>query len=318
MNEFERRVGNELDAELSTEIIEVIQVNIGLLCNQQCAHCHLEAAPDRKEIMEWTVMASILELVKEVRPKLVDITGGAPELNFNIRRFVIELRKIGTTVQLRTNLTVLLEPGMEDLPSFFRDNEVKLVASMPCYLEENVCAQRGTGIYEKSTEALNKLNSLGYGIESGLTLDLVYNPGGPVLPPDQSSLEKDYKRELDDRFGIKFNNLYVITNMPLGKFLGVLEVEGRAKEYRKLLSDSFNPDTLSGLMCKKQISIGWDGKIYDCDFNLALGLGVHSEVPGNISDFSGNGWVPRKIITGEHCFGCTAGFGSSCGGSLTQ
>jgi len=318
MNEFDRSVSNTLNTELLTEKIEVIQVNVGLLCNQQCAHCHLEASPYRKEIMGWTVMESILELVGEVRPKLVDITGGAPELNSNIPRFIKELRKNDTEVQLRTNLTVLLERGMEDLPSFFQENNIKLVASMPCYLEENVCAQRGPGTYEKSIIALKTLNSQGYGIESGLTLDLVYNPGGPVLPPDQSSLEKDYKRELYDRFNIKFNNLLVITNMPLGKFLVALEEDEQADKYRKLLRNSFNPDTLPTLMCRKQISIGWNGGIYDCDFNLALGLGVHSGVPGNISEISENGLVPRKIVTGEHCFGCTAGFGSSCGGALTQ
>jgi radical SAM/Cys-rich protein len=318
MNEFDRNVMTALKTELQTEKIEVIQVNVGYLCNQQCAHCHLEASPYRKEIMEWTVMASILELVRELRPKLVDITGGSPELNFNIQRFISELRKNDIVVQLRTNLTAFLEPGLDTLPAFFRDNRVKLVASMPCYLEENVRVQRGPGTYEKSIEVLKKLNLLGYGIKLALTLDLVYNLGGPFLPSGQSSLEKDYKRELYDRFKIEFNNLLVITNMPLGKFLGVLEEEGRAEEYRKLLRDSFNPDNLPGLMCRSQISIGWDGQIYDCDFNLALGLGVHSEVPGNISDISRSRLVPRKIITGEHCFGCTAGFGSSCGGALIK
>ncbi len=318
MNDFDRNVLNALNTELFAEKIEIIQVNVGYLCNQQCAHCHLEASPDREEIMEWDVMESILELVKKIHPKLVDITGGAPELNSNIQRFVKELKSLGTEVQLRTNLTALLEPGLDHLPSFFRDNRVKLVASMPCYLEENVSAQRGPGTYEKSIKALKKLNSLGYGIEPGLILDLVYNPGGPVLPPDQSSLESDYKRELYDRFGIKFNNLYIITNMVLGNFRIFLEENKQLDEYQNLLSDSFNSDTLHGLMCRSQISIGWDGNIYDCDFNLALGLGVHSDVPGNISEISDKGFVPRKIITGEHCFGCTAGFGSSCRGALTE
>ncbi len=318
MNDFDRNVEKALNTELVSKKIEVIQVNVGLLCNQQCSHCHIEASPSRDEMMNWDVMESVLKLVKEVCPKLLDITGGSPELNRNIKRFIEELRKIDIKVQLRTNLTVLLEPGMEDLPSFFRENCVKLVASLPCYLRENVCAQRGYGTYEKSIEVLKILNSLGYGIEPGLLLDLVYNPGGPVIPPDQTSLERDYKKELHDRFGIEFNHLIVITNMPIGKFLKNLEERGQVEEYRKLLLDSFNPETLPGLMCKYQISIGWDGAISDCDFNLALGLAVHQGVPRNVSKINGEVLVPRKIITGEHCFGCTAGFGSSCGGALVQ
>jgi radical SAM/Cys-rich protein len=261
-------------------------------------------------------MEQVLEAAKSVRCRLVDLTGGAPELNPHFRKFVSALHQGGHAVQVRTNLTVLLEPGMGDLPEFFRNHHVQLVASMPCYLEENVCAQRGEGVYEKSIAAIRRLNALGYGSIPELSLSLVYNPGGPFLPPPQSALEEDYRRELGQRFKITFTRLLTITNMPLGRFrtdlIGKKEQEG----YMQLLRKSFNPQTVSGLMCCRQLSVGWDGTLYDCDFNLALGLPVNHGAPDHIRSFRPKELRTRRIVTGEHCFGCTAGAGSSCGGAL--
>jgi radical SAM/Cys-rich protein len=222
----------------------------------------------------------------------------------------------GHSVQVRTNLTVLLEPGMEKMPKFYRRHKIQLVASLPCYLEENVCAQRGKGVYEKSITALKQLNTLGYGIDPDLPLNLVYNPGGPFLPPLQTSLEKDYRSELGRRFGITFTHLLTITNMPLGRFQMDLYQKGQENNYLDLLRKSFNPETLAGLMCRHQISVGWDGRLYDCDFNLALGLPVNHGAPDHIESFRVSDLNLRRIVTGEHCFGCTAGAGSSCRGAL--
>jgi len=316
MNEFEKQIAGVCDKGLHSLKIETLQVNLGLRCNQQCNHCHLEASPEREEMMEWPTMQMVLEAAKTVDCKLIDLTGGAPELNPNFRRFVKALRQEGRQVQVRTNLTVLLEPGMEDLPEFFRDRGVHLVASMPCYLEENVCAQRGRGVYEKSIEAIKRLNSLGYGIESSLPLNLVYNPGGAFLPPPQLDLEKDYRRELGQRFGIAFTHLLTITNMPLGRFRAELIRKKEEENYLQLLRKSFNPQTVTGLMCRHQISVGWDGTLYDCDFNLALALPVNHGAPNHIRSFRPLDLRMRRVVTGEHCFACTAGSGSSCGGAL--
>lgn len=247
---------------------------------------------------------------------MVDLTGGAPEMNLHFRKFVQALRQEGHRVQVRTNLTVLLEAGLEDLAEFLREHQVQLVASLPCYLEENVQAQRGVGVYEKSIAAIKRLNALGYGFESGLALNLVYNPGGPFLPPPQKVLEEDYRRELGTRFGISFTRLLTITNMPLGRFRAELNRQNQEQDYLRLLRKSFNPHTVGGLMCRQQISIGWDGTLYDCDFNLALGLPVNHGAPDHIQSFSPPDLRMRRIVTGEHCFACTAGAGSSCGGAL--
>jgi len=316
MNEFEKQVSGVCDKGLYSLKIETLQVNLGLRCNQQCNHCHLEASPQRKERMGWPTMQMVFRAAKSVHPKLIDLTGGAPELNPNFRVFVKALCEEGHRVQVRTNLTVLLEPGMEALPEFFRDNGVHLVASMPCYLEENVCAQRGRGVYEKSIEAIKRLNGLGYGTESGLPLNLVYNPGGAFLPPPQLDLEKDYRRELGQRFGIVFTHLLTITNMPLGRFRAELIRKKEEENYLQLLRKSFNPQTVAGLMCRHQISVGWDGTLYDCDFNLALALPVNHGAPDHIRSFRPLDLRMRRVVTGEHCFACTAGFGSSCGGAL--
>ncbi len=317
MNQFELTLNAPANLGLQSTGIEIVQVNVGFRCNQRCSHCHLRASPDRTEIMDWSTMESIIEAADNIDNPLLDLTGGAPELNPHFTRFVEALRERDYRVQVRTNLTVFSKQGLENMPGFYRDNEVELVASLPCYMEEKVCAQRGEGTYGKSIEGLRMLNSLGYGSEPRLKLNLVYNPGGPFLPPAQSVLEADYRGELDERFGIKFTNLLTITNMPLGRFQDELRRLDREKEYLELLRDSFNPLTANGLMCRRQISIGWDGTIYDCDFNLALGLPTDHGAPNHIRHFDALLLQRRRIVTGEHCFGCTAGRGSSCGGALT-
>ncbi len=316
MNEFEKQISGMCDKGLYSLKIETLQVNLGLRCNQQCTHCHLEASPQRREMMQWPTMKSVLEAAKRMHFKLIDLTGGAPELNPHFRRFVRALRRGGRQVQVRTNLTVLLEPEMEELPEFFRKHQIQIVASMPCYLEENVCAQRGRGVYEKSIESIKRLNALGYGREPELPLNLVYNPGGPFLPPPQLALEEDYRRELSQRFGITFTRLLTIANMPLGRFRTELVRKKEEENYLRLLRTSFNPQTIAGLMCRHQLSVGWDGTLYDCDFNLALGLSVNHGAPDHIQSFRIEDLWNRRIVTGEHCFACTAGSGSSCGGAL--
>lgn len=317
INEFETRISPESGHEgVFSETIETLQVNLGLRCNQQCLHCHQESSPLRQEMMDWPVMELILNAVDASGCRFADLTGGAPELNPHFRRFVVSLRGKGCHVKVRTNLTVLFEQGMEDLPEFFREQAVELIASLPCYTMENVRSQRGPGVYEKSIEAIRRLNTLGYGVEPSLPLNLVYNPGGPFLPSEQLTLEEDYRRELAERFGIAFTHLLTITNMPLGRFGKDLALHRQLEPYRDLLRQSFNPATVPGLMCRRQVSIGWDGTLYDCDFNLALDLPVNHGAPDNIRAFTPEALRTRRIVTGDHCFGCTAGAGSSCGGSI--
>jgi len=317
MNNFEKQISGTDRIGLYSLKIETLQVNLGLRCNQQCVHCHLEASPLRREMMDWPTMQLVLEAAANIDCRFVDLTGGAPEINPNFRRFVSVLRQEGHPVQVRTNLSVLLEPGLEELPEFFHNHQVQLVASLPCYLEENVCAQRGNGVYEKSVEAIKRLNALGYGSNTEYPLSLVYNPGGPFLPPSQSALEEDYRRELGQRLGITFTRLLTITNMPLGRFRRELVRKNQEWSYLELLRKSFNPQTVNGLMCRHQISVGWDGTLYDCDFNLAIGLRVDHGAPDHINSFREMDLKARRIVTGEHCFGCTAGFGSSCSGALS-
>jgi radical SAM/Cys-rich protein len=316
MNAFDKSVRQYHGRDFTAAMVRTVQVNLGLLCNLECRHCHVEASPQRAEVMTWPTMESVLRLAGRTPGSQFDLTGGAPELNPHFRGLVTALRGAGHPVQVRTNLTVLLEAGMEDLPDFLRRNRVQLVASLPCYLEGNVRAQRGTGAYQKSIEAIHRLNRRGYGRSPDLPLNLVYNPGGPFLPPDQAALEKDYRRELDQRFGIAFTRLLTITNMPIGRFIDDLERQARDGAYRTLLEESFNPNTVDGLMCRHQLCIAWDGSLADCDFNLALGLGLAEGLPRHIDDLDPAQLVGRRIVTGEHCFGCTAGCGSSCGGVL--
>ncbi len=316
MNAFVTRVQEDCNLELTAGQTDTLQVNIGLRCNMSCVHCHLACGPERTEEMDRQTMQAVVTAANLIRPGLVDITGGSPEINPHFREFVTALRQEGHPVQVRTNLTAMLETGLDDTAEFLRDHQVHLVASMPCYLEENVCKQRGSGTYEKSVEVLQKLNTLGYGIDPELPLSLVYNPGGPFLPPDQAQLEADYRRELNERFGIEFTKLYTITNMPIGRFWRDLDRDEKADEYMELLVDGFNCHTVDNLMCRHQISIGWDGTIYDCDFNLALGLPIGDEETVSIRGLEPGLLEGRVIATGMHCFGCTAGSGSSCAGAL--
>lgn len=313
MNEFEERVGDGL----ITRDLSMLQINVGFKCNQSCKHCHLECGPDRTEVMEWSTMERIVDVANAVKPILVDITGGAPEINPHFRKFVDALCAAGHAVQVRSNLTIMTEPGYEDLPKFLSEKRVGIVGSMPCYLEENVAAQRGIGVYEKSVETIKRLNEYGYGTDSKLALNLVYNPGGAFLPPSQTELEQAYHKELKQHFGVEFTHLLTITNMPLGRFERELETKHEEAAYLNLLKNAFNPQTVDGLMCRHQVSIGWDGTLYDCDFNLALGLAVDHGAPDRLSDFDVDKLMTRRIMTGEHCFGCTAGCGSSCAGAIT-
>jgi radical SAM/Cys-rich protein len=316
MNTFDRRVWRDCRASLQAVELRVLQVNVGFRCNQSCAHCHLVCGPDRAELMTWPVMELVLKAAREITPELVDVTGGAPELHPRIRDFLEALRDNGHPAQLRTNLTALAEPGLEDMPDFLGERTIHLVASLPCYTEENVRAQRGPGVFEKSVSVLKKLNALGYGRSPDLPLKLVYNPGGPFLPCDQARLEEDYRRELGERFGIAFSGLFTIANMPLGRFRDDLRRENKEEEYMRLLHESFNCRTVDKLMCAHQISVGWDGSLFDCDFNLALNLPVAAGLPGHVSGLDKTRHSKRRIQTGDHCFGCTAGAGSSCGGAL--
>lgn len=299
-----------------------LQINVGKRCNQACHHCHVEAGPKRTEMMTERVAARTIELL-DSSPGIgvVDITGGAPELNPHFRWLVTEARHRGCAVIDRCNLTALLEPGLDDLPKFLVANQVQITASLPCYLAENVEKQRGSGVFEKSIRALRLLNELGYGRpRSELELNLVYNPIGAYLPPPQDRLEADYKKHLGDNFGIEFNRLFTITNMPIKRFASFLQQTGKHEAYMSLLANHFNPGTVEALMCRSLVSAGWDGRLYDCDFNQMLELPMPSGngIPGltvwDVESFSG--LAGRKIATGAHCFGCTAGAGSGCGGAL--
>ena len=276
-NVFDRMVSKQTGKDLHSDRVEVIQANIGLRCNQCCSHCHVAASPARTEIMQWPVMEKIVEIARGLSCRQVDITGGAPEMNPNLKRFIVALREAGVGAQVRTNFTALLELGNEALPEFFRDHEVQLVGSLPCYSEENVDGQRGAGVYRKSIEVIRQLNNLGYGRDPELKIDLVYNPAGPTLPPEQGKLEADYRQALHQRFGIYFTRLLTITNLPIGRFLAHLREQNKLDDYCDLLYRHFNPATLDGLMCRHQISVGWDGTLYDCDFNLALGSPCESQ-----------------------------------------
>jgi radical SAM/Cys-rich protein len=294
-------------------------VNVGKLCNQACHHCHVEAGPKRTEIMPAAVAERILELLA-ANPQVttIDLTGGAPEMNPHFRRLVRGARALGRRVIDRCNLTILFEPGQEDLVEFLEAQEVDVVASLPCYSLANVDRQRGRGVFDKSIAALKQLNAAGYGrAGSPLRLDLVYNPLGASLPPPQAQLEARYKRELFDGFGIEFHQLYTITNMPIARFADQLVREGQHERYMGLLVNHFNAGTVDGVMCRWQLSVGWDGRLSDCDFNQMLDLPLGARV-ATIFDLDDLGALTSApITTASHCFGCTAGAGSSCGGALT-
>ena len=317
MNAFDARLIDAGQSPLRAAAIDTLQVNVGKLCNQTCRHCHVDAGPTRKEIMTRETAELVVGILKNHAIPNVDITGGAPELNPNFEFLVTEARALGRHVIDRSNLTVFSVEGKDYLPEFLRAHQVEITASLPCYLESNVEAQRGKGDYAKSIEALQWLNRLGYGLpETGLALNLVYNPVGPALPPDQVKLEADYKRELGNRFGIVFNRLYTITNMPISRFLTDLVRHGNYDGYMELLAQEFNPHTVQSLMCRNLVSVGWDGTLYDCDFNQMLNMPVNHGTPAHLKDFDAFLLARREIRTGSHCFGCTAGSGSSCGGTI--
>jgi len=317
---FAHRVRQE-GQSLHRLAIDTVQINVGKLCNQACRHCHVEAGPKRTEIMDRHTAELTLDFIRAAAPQTVDITGGAPELNPSFRWLVEQNRSEGRHVIDRCNLTILFESGQEDLPQFLADQRVEIVASLPCYSEGNVTKQRGQGVYDKSIEALRCLNRIGYGTDdSGLVLNLVYNPVGAYLPPPQATLEIDYKRELGDNFGITFNHLYTITNMPIARFAHALRRDDKAEVYMELLASAFNPATLDGLMCRRQVSISWDGYLYDCDFNQMLDMKVGGGKPFRLGEKPSAELVrlleQRAILVDSHCYGCTAGAGSSCGGTL--
>lgn len=302
--------------DLRRSRLRVLQVNVGKLCNQACQHCHVDAGPNRTEIMTRETAGEVIAAMDRLRPETVDLTGGAPELNPQFRDLVRAAVDRGCRVLDRCNLTVFFLPGQEGLPRFLAEHRVEVVASLPCYLEENVDLQRGRGVFERSLAALRTLNELGYGAsDSGLQLNLVYNPVGPHLPPPQAALEAEYRRELARRYGIRFNRLYTLANMPISRFAHSLRRERRYEEYLDLLVNAFNPATVEGLMCRDTVSVGWDGRLYDCDFNQMLELPLAAPYR-HIRDLRAGGIAGERIVTGPHCFGCTAGAGSSCGGAV--
>jgi radical SAM/Cys-rich protein len=308
---FEEQLGG---AELRSAAIDTLQVNVGKLCNQACKHCHVDASPIRTEVMSRQTIDACLEVLRKHRIPTLDITGGAPEMIPDFRYFVTEAGKSVARIIVRHNLTVMFEANQTDLPEFFAENEVEVVSSLPYFLQAQTDAQRGKGVFDKSIEALKKLNANGYGVRKNLVLNLVYNPVGAFLPPAQEAIEADFKRELKTRYGIVFNNLFTITNMPIARFLDWLRRSKNEASYMQKLISAFNPATIDGLMCRNTVSVDWNGKLYDCDFNQMLDLGVKDDAPQTIAEFNPGKLAKRRIATGSHCFGCTAGAGSSCGG----
>ncbi len=298
--------------------LEILQVNVGYMCNQVCAHCHVDAGPDRKEIMDRETMMSVLDVLKNTTVHTLDLTGGAPEMNPHFRWFVEGASKIGVKdFIVRSNLTILrANKKYYDMPSFFKEHNVHVVSSLPFYSKSRTDKQRGDGVFDKSIEALIELNKLGYGKSgSGLTLDLVYNPAGAFLPGDQAGLEMEFKKRLFDDFGIEFNSLFTITNLPISRFLEYLIASDNYEDYMDTLVDAFNPAAVNGVMCRNTISVGYDGYLYDCDFNQMLDMKVNGSKT-HISDFDIKALSTRNIKISQHCYGCTAGAGSSCQGTV--
>jgi len=316
MNRFQAKL-NSHGLKLRRGRLEILQLNLGRKCNQACRHCHVDAAPWRTEMMSSETAGRIAEWIRQYRPPVIDITGGAPELNSNFRPFVELAAELRLKCIDRNNLTILEEPGFEDLPRFLADHKVEIIASLPCYLEKNVNQQRGNGVFAKSIHALRRLNAVGYG--TTLPLHLVYNPLGPSLPPPQSELETDYKEALVREYGVVFNRLLTITNQPIARFAEDLRQKGELDPYLDLLITGFNLATLPGLMCRNTLSVGYQGEIYDCDFNQMLGMQIRrgpKNDPAYLWDISPEDLPEMEILTGEHCFACTAGCGSSCTGAL--
>lgn len=305
--------------------LEILQVNLGYLCNLSCTHCHVNAGPKRTELMDAATVDTLLEVLEHLEVGMLDLTGGAPEMNPEFRRLVSAGRELGVTVIDRCNLTVLNEPGYHDLADFLAEQGVKVVASLPCYSEKNVDSQRGKGVFDGSIAGLKQLNQLGYGLPgTGLELDLVYNPGGAFLPPPQESLEQDYKQQLRENFAIEFNSLLTITNMPISRFGSMLLSKGLFEEYMTLLRESYSAANLGNVMCRNTVSVDWQGNLYDCDFNQMLKIPMQhfehksqrTKEPVHISDLLTHSITNNPVAVADHCFGCTAGQGSSCGGAL--
>lgn len=298
---------------------EIFQVNVGKMCNQVCKHCHVDAGPDRKEIMtKETMMLCLDVLANNPSFKTIDLTGGAPEMNPDFRWFVSEIKKLNRHIIVRCNLTIILaNKKYHDLPEFFKQHAIEVVSSLPFYTQDRTDRQRGNGVFEDSIKALQMLNTVGYGMEgTGLLLNLVYNPAGAFLPPSQLALEKEYKDALLERYNIQFNQLYVITNMPISRYLDYLLVSGNYSSYMEKLIQAFNPVAAANVMCRNTISVGWDGYLYDCDFNQMLDLKVGCSGSDHLSKYSSSAISQREIILNQHCYGCTAGSGSSCGGAV--
>ncbi|WP_422356875.1 arsenosugar biosynthesis radical SAM (seleno)protein ArsS [Roseivirga pacifica] len=305
--------------ELTPTGIDTFQVNVGKMCNQVCKHCHVDAGPDRKEIMTRETMQQILDALEGTDVKTVDLTGGAPEMNPDFRWFVEALSEQGRQIIVRCNLTIILaNPKYHDLPEFFKKHGVNVVSSLPSFTARRTNAQRGNGVFEKSIEALKMLNAVGYGkADSGLKLDLVYNPSGAFLPDDQAILTQEFKQKLKESYDIVFNDLFVITNLPVSRFLDYLLNSKNYESYMDELANAYNPVAAAGVMCRNMVSISWDGYLYDCDFNQMLELKLSGNAPKHVKDFDWDKVMDREIVINQHCYGCTAGAGSSCGGATT-
>jgi radical SAM/Cys-rich protein len=298
--------------------IRVLQINVGRLCNQACGHCHVEAGPSRREVMSAATAALCMQALERTTIPVVDFTGGAPELNPSFRWMVERSRALDREVTVRSNLTAMLVPSQADLPRFLADHEVEIVASLPYFTAGPTDAQRGVGVFEQSIEAIRKLNALGYaGADGRLRLHFVFNPAGAYLPPAQHAIEADFRRELGRRYGIVFNSLYTIVNMPIGRFRAFLLSSGNFDRYMSRLAEAYNPTAAARVMCRTTLSVGWDGTLYDCDFNQMLDLAVDHGAPTRLEEFSLEKLNGRRIVTGPHCYGCTAGAGSSCRGAVS-
>ncbi|MGB0717293.1 MAG: arsenosugar biosynthesis radical SAM (seleno)protein ArsS [Phycisphaerae bacterium] len=303
---------------LSATEIRTLQVNVGRMCNQVCRHCHIDAGPHQTEMMDRTTIDHVIRLSQHDSVKILDVTGGAPEMHPDFRYLVERVRPHCQTIIDRCNLTILLEPGYEDLAAFLAKNHIEIVASLPCYEEDNVDSQRGNGVFEKSIAALQKLNSLGYGEEGGdLVLNLIFNPVGASLAPPQEMLEGQYKSILHERYGIRFNSLFAMNNVPINRFETFLRQSGQLESYMHQLAAAYNLETIDSLMCRHQISIRWDGRLHDCDFNLIKGLPLADGCPQHVRDLDLDKINERRVSLGSHCLACTAGHGSSCTGALS-
>lgn len=317
LTRFEEKLKQQNLYPLSSQGVEILQINLGKMCNQVCEHCHVDAGPDRKEIMTKETMEHCLKAIEASDCHTVDLTGGAPEMNPNFEWFVEEIVARGKKVLVRCNLTIIVaNKKYNRLPEFFKKNKVEVVSSLPCYTEENTDSQRGKGVFQDSIKALHMLNEVGYGKDgSGLILNLVYNPSGVGVPGDQAGLERDYKKVLKEQYDIEFSNLFTITNLPISRFLEYLVASANYEGYMQKLIDLYNPMAAENVMCRTTVSVGWDGYIYDCDFNQMLDLKVKAEGI-HISQFNQEELANREIITNQHCYGCTAGAGSSCAGTI--